>query len=624
MRILISSFLTFALAWSAAAQDPAQTLATGVTAYYPFDVNAEDQSGNGYSGIPSAAVSFVPGALAEAISFRSADATVSLPDMGRYATSYSIAAWVNWSAGIFAPGDLRTVVSRLYLQPDTGRLQFYFYYDSQNAADNRSVIALSSGTVPAGSWHHVALVYDGSANELRFYIDGVSSGTSSTPQGIRAQFPWMQAIGSEGRTSGVGAYLNGAVDEVFLYSRALTAAEVQYLNDVRAASGGSGSNMVARGSSSCGNAGQNPCWHCTEHFWWPPWYWGECRVRSPYCIPPAVFRDQNTACGSPPAASAVFGITTLPSTIDIPGYSKLLTGIVGYQAVITNAQAATYVVYDSRTLGVDCGRLAAWIQQTCTGSNSTQCQSLRTQSSTCNSTPPTCSGTGIKDNASRALNYPLYTIQEWQNLYPTRLKINANWFDINGPPNFPYVSPCTDIYGWSVSNGVQVSSPANGNPSGSATEKLDALVVMETTSNGTTTRTLRIVRNSDIAGLHDVKQAVGGFILVKDGKVVNPFPSSTKPTASGARTGVGLSQDGKTLSIVVVQPGPNTPGMTAMDLATYMRITLQAYNVINFDNSGSSQFYYSDGLTTYISLQGDLNQQGQRAWRPIPNFLGIN
>ncbi|MFP2959231.1 hypothetical protein ACLEPN_15660 [Myxococcus sp. 1LA] len=37
------------------------------------------------------------------------------------------------------------------------------------------------------------------------------------------------------------------------------------------------------GGASCGGVNQSPVWVCTEHFWWPPWQWGECHVSTATC-----------------------------------------------------------------------------------------------------------------------------------------------------------------------------------------------------------------------------------------------------------------------------------------------------------------------------------------------------
>jgi hypothetical protein len=72
-------------------------------------------------------------------------------------------------------------------------------------------------------WYHVAMTYDSSFN-VKVYVNGVlaGQGQASDPGG----FPEMFAIGAYGSPSGAGQFFNGLVDEVSVYSRPLSAAEI--------------------------------------------------------------------------------------------------------------------------------------------------------------------------------------------------------------------------------------------------------------------------------------------------------------------------------------------------------------------------------------------------------------
>jgi Concanavalin A-like lectin/glucanases superfamily/Phosphodiester glycosidase len=645
-----------AVAWTASASAetaPAHDLARDIAAYYPFEVNAEDGSGNGYSGTATPAVSFGPGRYNTAAVFTTAGARVDLPDMGRYAPNgFTVSTWVNLKA-LASPGGskkgLGTLAGRLYVRRDDGRLAFYFYYDSTDKPDNRMRELRSKRALSPGSWHQVTAVYNPRGQVFQFFIDGVKDSSIALNLGnARPQFPWSQGIGGEPASEG-DYTLNGSLDDVLLYRRPLTQDDIVFL-----ANGAGRAPSPARVTRSlddpanCGEYNANPCYPCTKHFSWPPWMWGACQVRSATCHDDLVFRDSRCTCpsgqvhGNVHASAAVGGgalseqqcftsskpapvitVTQLPSTLDIRGYPRHLTGIKGFAAKVTHIESADFLVADGSSVPADCGRLNQYKTYACTA-HLASCSTLTPAAEQCVTRTTKCSSLGITDDDRRALNYPLYTLEEWQNLFPTRLKVNANWFDIKGPPGFPHMSPCTDIFGYSVNQGQQVSRADNPDVVGTQRNYLDALVVIDTpVPDGTTHRTVRIVKNSEIAGLRNVTFAVGGFILVKDGKSQKPYPSSVKEASSGARTGVGLSADNQTLYIVVVQGGPNTTQMTAADLAAYMKQEQGARNIINLDNSGSSQFLYVDGTTTYKSEPGDYNSANQKVYRPIPTFFGI-
>jgi hypothetical protein len=84
----------------------------------------------------------------------------------------------------------------------------------------------SSGTQADGKWHHVAFVYDQSATgEADLYIDG-----QLATSGVNAKaWSWQHAQPIElGLSDDTGSYqaFNGVLDDVRVYTRALTSAEV--------------------------------------------------------------------------------------------------------------------------------------------------------------------------------------------------------------------------------------------------------------------------------------------------------------------------------------------------------------------------------------------------------------
>jgi hypothetical protein len=89
----------------------------------------------------------------------------------------------------------------------------------------------SSVSVSANAWHHVVYVFDGAAE--RFYVDGAAAGSHATTVPV-----WNQPF-ELGSYDGVDYLLKGRLDEVAVYGKALSAAQV-------------GAHFAARaGSSAC-------------------------------------------------------------------------------------------------------------------------------------------------------------------------------------------------------------------------------------------------------------------------------------------------------------------------------------------------------------------------------------
>jgi uncharacterized repeat protein (TIGR02543 family) len=102
-------------------------------------------------------------------------------------------------------------------------------------------ISIDSGIVADTAWHHHCTIYDGTT--LTYYLDGALftstslslNTTSNTPflVGVRPDFPW-------------DTYFDGWVDDVRLYNRALSAADVaQFMIRVTAVSPASNSHTAA-------------------------------------------------------------------------------------------------------------------------------------------------------------------------------------------------------------------------------------------------------------------------------------------------------------------------------------------------------------------------------------------
>ena len=122
----------------------------------------------------------------------------------------------------------------------TNALEFYVFYRTV-ALTARS----ATNTITTGVWQHVAVVWDGSTSSanVKFYINGalVSTQTVSDGSGSRDSGTGCHVlIGDRPATTCLGGadgtrQFNGNIDDVRIYNRALSAAEVRRLyigNDV--------------------------------------------------------------------------------------------------------------------------------------------------------------------------------------------------------------------------------------------------------------------------------------------------------------------------------------------------------------------------------------------------------
>src|SRR5262249_35873298 len=95
------------------------------------------------------------------------------------------------------------------------------------------VIQTNDAVLASGSWHHVAATFDVATQEIKIYVDGVAVPVSFLPgndKTISAITPCRSPmrigalVGDSGMPSDFWA---GRIDEADIYSRALSAAEIQ-------------------------------------------------------------------------------------------------------------------------------------------------------------------------------------------------------------------------------------------------------------------------------------------------------------------------------------------------------------------------------------------------------------
>lgn len=198
----------------------------GSAAWYRAEDNANDTRGSNHgtnSGTYSA------GRVGRAFSFNGTSGYVSVPDNATLEpASITVEAWVNLSL----VGPTAMIVSK---PVGSGTANSYqMYYQSGNLV---AEISDGGGTRPkvlapwapsAGTWYHVAMTYDGTI--LKAFIDGAQAG-GDTLASIPLTYgtnPLM--IGAEDDGSGAAYFFPGLIDEVTIYSRALSSAEIASLS----------------------------------------------------------------------------------------------------------------------------------------------------------------------------------------------------------------------------------------------------------------------------------------------------------------------------------------------------------------------------------------------------------
>jgi hypothetical protein len=242
LEIMAAGWLESDFAIPAVAPSPAE-----LVVHYKLDGNASDSSGSNNHGIERAGPTYIAGKLGQAISLDGLNDYVAIQNFHYESaadlTGATVAAWVRTSVSsnqIIATFD-RNEYWRLQIGGEAGGpgLVGWEVYTSTGQVDTELATnwPANTGRVDDGEWHHVAGVFDNGT--LIIYIDGFAnepySGGPTFGRGRAVRYGYL-GVGSESTSFDAeprtpADFFDGALDEVYIYHRALTPAEVAHLAD---------------------------------------------------------------------------------------------------------------------------------------------------------------------------------------------------------------------------------------------------------------------------------------------------------------------------------------------------------------------------------------------------------
>ncbi|MCK5024085.1 MAG: hypothetical protein KAR56_00545 [Thermoplasmata archaeon] len=236
----ISATFAFEVTKKDIVDDRVETIKKGLKAYYPLKGDANDYSGNDMNGTASTEVKYVPGPFGRSAAFTNSGANIKLPNFQRYANTYTLSCWVyleDYKNIDPQSSDYGTLAGRLAVKHVDGTLQFAFYYDSADKADNQLLFLNSTSKLELHKWHHVLISYNHAVRQLVMYIDrkldvrhDLSSKISTTD---RSHFPAFQSIGGfPGTSYAYASTLNGKVSDVFLLDIVAEKDDANFLGNI--------------------------------------------------------------------------------------------------------------------------------------------------------------------------------------------------------------------------------------------------------------------------------------------------------------------------------------------------------------------------------------------------------
>ncbi len=251
-------FVLLVLSVTLNAQVPSYVPTNGLVAYYPFNGNANDASGNGNNGVVNGATltSDRTGNANAAYNFNGSSSLIEIPDTNKFNLSrdFTISTWVN----AIEFGTQRSIVTKYKMLDDA------FSFDIKNAklslqtasSPANWITATSNQNLQSNTWYHLVGIKDYSNRLFKLYVNG--------------ELIFQQTCNDTTSRSGAnlifGNYKNnalnpsvvfsGKLDDIAIYNRALTQSEITSLYNSNSCIANITNNdtSICRGSSITLNA----------------------------------------------------------------------------------------------------------------------------------------------------------------------------------------------------------------------------------------------------------------------------------------------------------------------------------------------------------------------------------
>lgn len=236
--VVLNTILTDWGVVAGSAADP--VIMSGLVSYWSFD-DSGTNSGTGtttdYMGVNdgtvvgATATSGVKSVANSAFFFGAAGKYINFgnPSSLRFITgtnSFTLSAWFNFTGNkenntiVVKQGSVNTGLGYALFGRASGKVDFSLCQNSIGCSGG----LIESGVIGLNTWHLATGVYTASTNKVELFIDGISVASDTYSQGILTS-DGLFYVGND--SDGIaGRYLDGSVDNVRVYNRALDSGDI--------------------------------------------------------------------------------------------------------------------------------------------------------------------------------------------------------------------------------------------------------------------------------------------------------------------------------------------------------------------------------------------------------------
>jgi hypothetical protein len=204
----------------------------GLIGWWPFNGNANDESGNGNNGNVNGAILTNDrfGNSNKAYSFDGINdfieiANTLLPNVN---TSFSISFWFNTNLNT-----VQAIISESSPIPNNTNYKYAINFSTVlNVSTSNGISSngvQSQSQIITGQWIFGSMVYNSSAQNIKVYFNGIEEGVISNTIYSNQNNATQIGRGIAGGSGIPGAYISGKIDDIGIWNRVLTQQEISDL-----------------------------------------------------------------------------------------------------------------------------------------------------------------------------------------------------------------------------------------------------------------------------------------------------------------------------------------------------------------------------------------------------------